>query len=126
IYPVSEDSALVSTRYYMTQWYQFSTKKISAATLGNGMPGSFSLRNMAAISPKRFLVASSDGIFEYDAAKKQFLKQNFFLNGRKVATNEYASFIFYDEAEGYAWIATTDGIARFAFRNQPMGLIKIR
>src|SRR5690606_20677956 len=81
---------------------------------------------MAAISPSRFLVAASDGIFEYDAIKKQFLKQNFFLNGRKVATNEYASFIFYDEAEGHVWIATTDGIARFAFRNQPMGLIKIR
>ena len=126
IYPVSEDSALVSTRYAMAQWYQFSTKKITTATLGNGMRGSFSLRSMAAISPSRFLVASSDGIFEYNAAKKQFLKQNFFLNGRKVATNEYASFIFYDETEGYAWIATTDGIARFAFRNQPMGLIKIR
>lgn len=126
IYPVSEDSALVSTRYATAQWYQFSTQKITTATLGNGISGSFSLRSMAAISPSRFLVAASDGIFEYDARKKQFLKQNFFLNGRKVATNEYASFIFYDEAEGHVWVATTDGIARFAFRNQPMGLIKIR
>ncbi len=125
IFPVSEDSALISMRYASPQWYRFSTKTVTAASLGNGLSGSFSFRNMAAISPTRFLIGSSEGIFEYDAAKKQFLKQHFFLNGRKVATNEYASFIFYDEAEGYAWIATTDGIARFAFRNQPMALIKI-
>ena len=125
IYPVSEDSALISMRNASPHWYRFSTKTITPASLGNGFTGSFSFRNMAAISHSRFLVAASEGILEYDAVKKKFLKQHFFLNGRKVATNEYASFIFYDEAEGYVWIATTDGIARFAFRNQPMGLIKL-
>ncbi|HRN56908.1 MAG TPA: hypothetical protein PLL71_10675, partial [Agriterribacter sp.] len=125
IYAVSEDSVLVSMRYASPQWYRFSTKRVTPATLGSGFTGSYSFTNMAAISPSRFLMASSEGILEYDAVKKQFLKQHFFLNGRKVGTNEYASFIFYDEAEGYAWMATTDGIVRFAFRNQPMALIKI-
>lgn len=125
IFPVSEDSALISMRYGSPQWYRFSTKTITPVLLGNGITGSFSMTHMTAIAPPHFLIASSEGILEYNAAKKEFLKQSFFLNGRKVATNEYASFILYDEKEGYAWIATTDGIARFAFRNQPMAFVKI-
>lgn len=126
IYPISEDSILVNTRNATAQWYQFSTQTITTATLGNGQSGYFTLRHMTGISPSRFLVAASDGIYEYDAAGKRFVKQNFFLNGNKVATNEYASYIYCDEVTGYGWIATTDGIARFAFRNQPMGFIKLK
>lgn len=125
IFPVSEDSALISMRYGSPQWYCFSTGTVTPVLLGNGITGSFSMTHMAAIAHPHFLISSSEGIFEYDAAKKEFLKQSFFLNGRKVATNEYASFILYDEKEGYAWLATTDGIARFAFRNQPMAFVKI-
>ncbi len=125
IYPVSEDSALVSSRYNGSQWYRFSTGEITVASLDQGKPETFSLRSMVPVSSSRFLVASSEGIFEYDAHKKRFIVQHFFLNGRKVATNEYATYIFYDEPEDYVWIATTDGIARFPFKNQTMALIKL-
>lgn len=126
MYPVSEDSMMISTWVTNVQWYNFSIKKITPASLGSGITPSFSLRSVAAISASRFLVASSEGILEYDASRKAFIQQNFFLNGRKVATKEYASYIFYDQQDGYAWIASTEGIARFAVTKQPIGLIKIR
>ncbi|HRP32399.1 MAG TPA: histidine kinase [Agriterribacter sp.] len=124
IYPVSEDSILVSSRYATAQWYRFSNRSITAATLGNGAAGVFTMRHMTPVSSSRFLVATSEGIYEYNASNRHFVKQNFFLNGNKVATKEYASFILCDETTGYGWIATTDGIARFAFRNQPMGYVR--
>ncbi len=48
------------------------------------------------------------------------------MNGRKLGTNEYATYVFYDNAEDYAWWPLRKGIARFAVNKQPIGLIKIR
>ncbi|MCO5240865.1 MAG: histidine kinase [Chitinophagaceae bacterium] len=125
VFPVSEDSLLVSMDDFSPRWYCFSTNRFTEASLGNNIRGSFSFRDMTAISKTHFLIGSSEGIFKYDTEKKQFLNLNFFLNGRKVATREYARSIFYDEEEGYVWIASTDGIVRFALMNPSMALIKI-
>lgn len=125
IFPISEDSLLVNLRNTSPQWYRFSTRSITKVSLGKEFAEAFTMRHMTAITPTCFLIASANGIIEYDANKKVFLKQNFFLNGRKLATKEFASFILYDQQEGYVWLATTDGIARFALRNPPMALVKI-
>ena len=126
IYPVSEDSVLISPHGDIVKWYDFKTGDITTARIKSEKNESFSLRNVVAISPRHFLLASSNGIIEYDASRKEFLEKNFFLHGRTVATNELATSICYDETEGYAWISTTEGIARFAIRNQPFGFIKIK
>ncbi len=127
IFPVSEDSILINLRNATPRWYQFSTRSVTRVSLGKDFPESFSMRHMARVAPPYFLIATSEGMLEYDAGKKVFLKQNFFLNGRKLATKEFGNFILYDDKEGYVWLATTDGdgIARFAIRNPPMALMKI-
>lgn len=125
IFPVSEDSVLINLRNVNPRWYQFSTRSISRASLGKDFPGYFSMRHMAAVDPPYFLISTSEGMVEYDAGKKIFLKQNFLLNGRRLATKEFGNYILYDEKDGYVWLATTDGIARFSIRNPPMALMKI-
>lgn len=123
-YPVNEDSLLVSVDFSSPLWFQFSNGAKSVATLSDRNI-QFSIKDVAQISPTRFLVSTSEGISEYDAIRKEFLGRNFFLNGRKVATKEFASSIFFDKSEGYVWLATTDGILRFVLKNQPMALIKL-
>ncbi|MBX2925656.1 MAG: histidine kinase [Chitinophagaceae bacterium] len=127
IYPVSKDSLLIASWDNMVRWYDFSSKKIAPVS-GPSIDevGPFSIKSVAPVSPSKFLIAASQGILEYRTDEKRFIKLKFFLNGRQFATNEYASYIFYDSAEGYAWVATTEGIARFAVNKQLMGLIKIR
>ncbi|MBX3255866.1 MAG: histidine kinase [Chitinophagaceae bacterium] len=126
IYPVSNDSLLVALWDNTVRWYDFSSQKISPVTTLPAYIGPFSIKSVAAINPSRYLLAASEGILEYRADEKRFVKPKFFLNGRQFATNEYATYIFYDNTEGYAWVATTEGIARFTVNKQPMGLIKIR
>ncbi|MFT3701095.1 MAG: histidine kinase [Agriterribacter sp.] len=126
IYPVSADSLMISPGTDLVRWYDFKHKKITPALVNFNDNAQFSLRNVVAVSPSRFLLASSEGIMEYDRKQNAFLRRNFFINGRKVATNEFATSLFYDSTEGYAWIATTEGIARFAVRNQPIGFVKVK
>ncbi|MBN8860127.1 MAG: histidine kinase [Sphingobacteriales bacterium] len=126
IYPITDDSVLISPHAGMVKWYDFKSGTITPAQIRSENNAGFNLRNVVSISPGHFLLASSEGIIEYDAAQKEFFTRNFFIHGRKVATNELATSIFYDEAEGYAWISTVEGIARFAIRNQPLGFIKIK
>lgn len=126
IYPVTEDSVLISPHGDIVQWYDFNAKSISLAKIKSKNNTGFSLRNVVRIWPGHFLLASSEGIIEYDTERKEFLERDFFIHGREVATNELATSIFYDKTEGYAWISTTEGVARFAILNQPFGFIKIK
>lgn len=127
VYPVSADNLLIASWDNVVRWYDFSTQKISPVVTANAdniKP--FSIKSVAPINANRFLIAASEGILEYRVDKNQFVKPVFFMNGRRLGTNEYATYVFYDNAEDYAWLATTEGIARFAVNKQPIGLIKIR
>lgn len=127
VYPVSNDSLLIASWDNVVRWYDFSSRQISAVTTpATDNIDAFTIKSVAPINSNRFLIAASEGIMEYRTNEKRFVKPKFFLNGRQFATNEYASYVFYDNAEDYAWVATTEGIARFAVNKQPMGLIKIR
>ncbi|MFT3947365.1 MAG: histidine kinase [Agriterribacter sp.] len=126
IYPISRDSLLINTRGDVVRWYDFNTKKITTAYFDKKSKTSFNLRNTVSIASSRFLLASSVGLIEYDASGKVFLKRNFFLDGMRVATNEYATYIYYDTAEGNAWISTNEGVAKFAVRDEPIGFVKIK
>ncbi|MCC6287498.1 MAG: histidine kinase [Chitinophagaceae bacterium] len=126
IYPISGDSIMINTRGDVVRWYDFKTKKITTAYIDKNLRTSFNLRNIVSIAPSRFLLASSAGLIEYDALNKLFLKRNFFLDGMRVATNEYATYIYYDEMEGNAWISTNEGVAKFAVRDEPIGFVKVK
>ena len=126
IYPISADSLILNPRGDIAQWYNFTTGKITPVYLDKTSKTTFNLRNIVRIAPSRFFLASSAGLIEYDAISNSFLKRTFYSNGRVVATNEYATYIYYDDMEGYAWISTSEGVARFSVKNEPIGFVKIK
>lgn len=129
ILPLNEDSALISVWNNRSYWYNFLSKKISPATIPppfreNNNPF-ISVRSVAEFSPNRYLVAAREGIFEYNNKLQQFKPLQFFFNGRKVATNDYTNYVTVDK-EGYAWMASIDGVARFSIQHSLIGLLRIR
>ena len=126
IFPFSKDSIMLSLRGDIVHWYDFRSGKIAPAYFDRDSKTSFNLRNVVSIAPHYFLLSSSIGILEYDASKQVFLKKNFFISGSRISTNEFATYTYYDEQEGKVWIATNEGISRFAVREEPIGFIKIK
>ncbi|MBX2924593.1 MAG: histidine kinase [Chitinophagaceae bacterium] len=129
LYPVNEDSVLVSSWTNRCYWYNFPTATILPATPPAGLkePGttSFDVKSMVEFAPGRFFMASREGIFEYDTRTKAYKRLRFFMNGRTVATNDYSNCIYADD-DGFAWMATIDGIVRFSFSRPEIGLMRIR
>ncbi|MCG2613176.1 histidine kinase [Terrimonas sp. NA20] len=129
LYPVSRDSIAVSSWDNKTYWVNFKEKTEHVIELPAALkkPGFafFSVRSMVEFIPNRFLIASREGIYEYNNKTKEFCHPHFFLNGRKVGTSDYVNHLYLDN-DGYAWMATIDGVARFAIKNSPIGLARIR
>ncbi len=123
LHPVTGDSALVSSWTNKSYWYNFRNKTVIQAFLPE--KESFDVRSMAAYKPNHFLLACREGVFEYDGETATYNKLRFMLDGREIATSEYALSIFADN-DGYAWLATIDGIARFSFRYETVGLARFR
>ncbi|HEU4470902.1 MAG TPA: two-component regulator propeller domain-containing protein, partial [Flavisolibacter sp.] len=128
IFPLHGDSALVSTWDGTSHWYNFASGRITDLCIpGKPSPTSafFGVRSMLPFAPGRFFMAANTGIYEYNSQLRQFRRLHIFLNGRKVATNDYANYIHLDH-EGYAWLATVDGVGRIPVNHQPIGLLRIR
>ncbi|MBX3242616.1 MAG: histidine kinase [Chitinophagaceae bacterium] len=126
IYPITEDSILVTAVGREVEWYDFSRHRTGRLFTGHDKAAPFSIRGAASISPKSMLIASSEGIMEYKTDEKKLVPLKFFLYGRTFSTREYAKSIYHDKADGYIWLATTEGISRFSTSRQPIGLIKIK
>lgn len=130
MHAISADSLLVSTWDGTTYWYDFPRKRLtqvySPEPLQDEPVNFFSVRSLAPFEPGRFFLVTNTGIYEYNHLTRVFKRLKFFLNGRKVATNDYVRHISLDN-EGYAWMASIDGIARFLYKQQQaIGLIRVR
>jgi len=126
IYPVTQDSVLVTSTGSNVEWYNFSTFRRTTYNFKGEHGSPFSIRHATSISPGKMLVASSEGILEYHQDEKEMVALKFFLYGRNFSTKEYVKSIFYDKADDYVWLATNEGISRFSINRQPIGLIKIK
>lgn len=129
IYPVSRDSIAASCWDSKTYWYNFKAGTVNAIVLPphlrNLHSSYFYMRSVMEFTPHHFLIASREGIFEYNNETNEYTRPQFFLNGRKVGTNDYGNYIYLD-TDGYAWMATIDGVVRFAVKHPPIGLTRIR
>lgn len=129
IFALNADSLLAATWNNNSFWYDFKTRTIATASPPRSEKGpyspSFSVRGLTEFEPGKFFVPAREGIFEYDNSTHAFRRLKFFLDGRAITTNDYANSIFTDP-EGIVWMATIDGVARFASRQSPIGLIRIR
>ncbi|WP_153800548.1 sensor histidine kinase [Foetidibacter luteolus] len=128
IYPINEDSALVYTWKTKSYWCNFKRNTITLA-LPQALPqtgeGYFNILHVAQVAPNRFFISCLQGIFEYNTATARFKKLDFFYNGNRVPTKGYCSYLYVDN-DGYAWMATVDGLARFSVTDQGFGLVKIQ
>ena len=130
MFAVNDDNLMLSTWDGTSFHYNFGADTVlalpSPAKLRNEPDSFFSIRSMVPFAANRFFLASNTGIYEYNHQTKAFKKLKFFLDGRKVSTNDYVKHISVDD-EGFTWMASVDGIARFSHKQQqPIGLIRIR
>lgn len=129
VYPLNADSALVSTWDNTSYWYNFTRNTIIPANLPPELRDQqfpfLSIRSITRLKPGLFLISAREGIFEYSSVEQKFRRTRFFLEGRKVSTNDYSNQVYLDE-DGYAWLATVDGVARFAVNRPSIGLLRVR
>lgn len=129
IHPFNEDSVAVTTWDGTSYWYNFQARTIrpvySPVSLPNEPAAFFSIRSLVEYAPNHFFLASNTGIYEYNNKTSQFKPLKFFYNGRSIATNDYVNSIYLDN-QGYAWMGSIDGVARFPYKSHPIGLLRIR
>lgn len=129
IYTINRDSVVVSSWDGKSYWMNFAAGTTRVVDVPSGLTKEdgnyFAVRSIIEFMPNRFLMASREGIFEYNNRTKKFTHPQFFLNGRKVGTSDYGNYLYLDK-NGYAWMATIDGVARFAVKHPPIGLTRIR
>lgn len=123
LHPMTGDSALVSSWTNKSYWFNFRNKTVVQTFLPE--KETFDVRSMASYKPGHFLLACREGIFEYDSETATYNKLRFILDGREIATSEYVQSIFAD-SDGYAWLSTIDGIARFSLKYETVGLARFR
>ncbi|WP_295116856.1 histidine kinase [uncultured Chitinophaga sp.] len=124
IYPVNDDSAMVSSWKNLTYWYNFKAGKITPVVNPDEGGSILNARSLVRLDSSRFLLVAMEGIFEYNSDRNTYKRLRFFVNGLPVTAGDYADYAFTDRW-GYAWMATIDGMARFPLQQPDFGLVRI-
>ncbi len=129
IFPLNEDSVLINTWSLRTYWYNFSAGTIHeakppASLRNKAASDAFATRSMVEVGPQRYIITSAEGVFEYQASTRQYKSLNLYYKGNPVLTGDIANSVYADK-EGYVWMSTVDGIARFPLHGQSFGLMRI-
>jgi putative methionine-R-sulfoxide reductase with GAF domain len=130
IFPVNEDSILINTWSIHSYWYNFRDRRVTEAMPPDKLRGqyakkSFAVRGMTMVSPNMYLIPTVEGIYEYNNSTAQYRQLTLYRDGYPVSASDFANSIYSDN-EGYVWLATVDGIARFPLNERSFGLIRIR
>ncbi len=130
IFPVNGDSVLINTWNIHSLWYNFTDNRISTAQPPSHMRKeyankAFGVRGMERVAPHLFLIPSVEGIYEYNIETKQYRVLQLYHNGNAITSGDFANHIYADR-DGYVWLGTVDGIARFPLHAKSFGLIRIR
>ncbi len=127
LYPISRDSLLVSSWNLKSYWYDFGKKEITTVDIPEELKVvkdvPFSVRSIAQISNKHFIVGSQEGLFLYQLNQKYFYEMKLFYKGKPVFSNDFSNNLLFDE-DGYVWFASIDGIGRFVLKGQSFGLMR--
>ncbi|MCK6694009.1 MAG: hypothetical protein L6Q97_18150, partial [Thermoanaerobaculia bacterium] len=124
IFPLNEHTVLTSNWSNKSSWYHFQDSVVVPFRAPDRPDDNFTTHGFAPIDSTRFLVVAREGIFEWTKAGSRLRRLVLFSNGRQVFANDFANHLHVDN-EGYAWLATIDGIARFSLNDQGMGLLRI-
>ncbi len=129
IFPLNEDSVLINTWSLHSYWYNFSGNTVHeakppASLRSKPASDAFAARSMVEVGPAKYIITSAEGVFEYLASARQYKSLNLYYKGNPVLTGDIANSIYADK-EGYVWMSTVDGIARFPLHGQSFGLMRI-
>ena len=130
IFPMNEDSVLVNTWNISSYWYNFRDKRVTEAHPPNHLRKqhankAFATRGCLEVSPGKFIIPSVEGIYEYDNRSGIYRILHLYRNGHPTSAGDFANYIYADR-DGYVWLATVDGVARFPLHAKSFGLIRIR
>lgn len=130
IMPVNGDSVLLNSWSTHSWWFNFSKATVHAASPpphvrpGNNK-GAFSARGLVTICDNTVMIPSMDGLYEYDLSTKVYRRLLFYHMGRAINSGDLANNIYADR-DGYIWLTTVDGIARFPIQTHGIGLMRIK
>ncbi|HEX6194098.1 MAG TPA: histidine kinase [Chitinophagaceae bacterium] len=131
IFPVSENMVLLNTWDIRSYWYNFLDGGITEAQPPSSMRKNrnkgkaFAVRGMAHSGNGKILLPTSEGLFEYELGQNKYRHLILYSNGNAVNTDDFANNIYADN-DGYVWLTTIDGVARFSLQAKLFGLIRIR
>ena len=124
IFPMTEDSVLVTTWNITSWWYNFEKKTVNTAFPPGQGSQSFGIRGVANADEVQYLIASMQGMFSYNAKTGLYKKLVIYNKGEEVSADDFINHLFSD-GDGYVWVASIDGVARFPVKGQLFGLIRI-
>jgi putative methionine-R-sulfoxide reductase with GAF domain/ligand-binding sensor domain-containing protein len=125
LYPLTQDSILVSSWNLKSYWYDFANDSVAEAvlhdTLRSGPNTPWSVRSVAKMGPDHYIIASQEGLLFYHMSLKAMLRIQLLYKGNIIQTNDFTNNILIDK-DKYAWVATVDGVGRFSLQGQYFGL----
>ncbi|MFT4155415.1 ligand-binding sensor domain-containing protein [Parafilimonas sp.] len=128
IYPLNEDSAIVSSWNNISYWNNFISRRrseiITPAIAGPGTAKYLNVQDVKQVMPGRYLIASSAGLFQYDNMNGAFLPLHIYENGEQKLTAGYTSYLYIDP-DNFVWMITGNGINRFPLSGQSFGLLRM-
>ena len=128
IFALTESKVLSSKWTNDTYLCDFDAKQESSIKLPalyqTTTPTAFSIRSLVQFKQNRYLLATREGIFQYNYDSNTYRKLNFFQNGYPVNGNDYSSFLYLDK-ELNVWMLSVPGITRFSLEKQALGLIRV-
>jgi ligand-binding sensor domain-containing protein/putative methionine-R-sulfoxide reductase with GAF domain len=130
LFVVSSDSLIVTSWDNTSYWFDYRSRQTASiklpAHLVKDNDAQLVVRSVIRYTnTNRYLFACSAGIYEYDAANHTLTAPLFAWNGRVVATSDYANTLYMDK-DGYVWMATIDGLARFSPFYSAIKLVRMR
>jgi len=130
IFPLSEDSAILSNWSPECYWVNFLTGRASVVDVpqnreptGYGIKY-FSIRDVQQVSAENFILTTSHGIFQYNVQSHYFQPLKIFEKGVQKLTADYTNYL-YSDPDNYLWMTNADGIARFPLNGQSFGLVRM-
>lgn len=130
IYAVNGDSILLNSWSTQSFWLNFAKGTVSPAKppsklrIGNN-DGAFAIRGLVHVGHNKVIIPSMEGVYEYNLKTKKYKRLLLFHMGLPINSRDFANSIYTDN-EGYVWLTTVDGIARFPIQAHGIGLIRIK
>jgi putative methionine-R-sulfoxide reductase with GAF domain/ligand-binding sensor domain-containing protein/two-component sensor histidine kinase len=127
-YALNEELILVATWNLSSYFFDFkkdTTHRILVRTKEGGpVDQDIGVRSLVKVSPYKFIIASREGLMNFDTRLDTFEPIDLYTRGKLINTKDLASALHYDE-DWFVWMTTPEGIWRFSLFNKSFGLMQV-